>query len=225
MLISDMSGFRLSGVLTFAGRQLPAEARCGVCRLCWDLAASADHCPHCRSSRVASWQRVTSSSVVEPGAVLVPRQPDEEIEAALVVAIERIKKAVVVVAFRGEPFPSKTEIDLASLARFDLGDPARAARFSNFALCPRCDHVFRIENWGLDRAQVAEARRDLEARLAVTVDEKRRLKAETPRHFAAILRATEDAARIRRELEGAMKRQCPPQEWCPRCLCMEFPLS
>lgn len=177
---------------------------------------------------------------MQPGALLVPSIDDEGLqdtlrrfELAVVTSIERIERTVQIVAFLDCPgaFPVKSsinQIEMASFKILDKEDP-RGARFFDFALCPQCDSIFRLQNWDLQltesRDKVVEARRNRICELGKASDERKRLQAVEPNNYEAILRKTADIKRLRRELEFLSKRQCQPQLWCPKCLCTDFPLS
>lgn len=231
-------GYKLTGVLSFVGRPLPKSAQCGVCHLYWDITEYPATCMHCRSNRIAQWQWV-KGGIIQPGALLVPSIDGEglkdklrRIEFAIVTSIQRIQRIVHIVAFLDcAVFPIKISINQIEIASFKIleEEDSRAARFFNFALCPHCDTIFRLQNWDLQLAEsrdkVVTARRNHISELGRVSVERKRLQAVAPYNYEAILKKTADIKRLRRELEFLSRRQCPPQLWCPKCLCSNFPLS
>ena len=99
-----------------------------------------------------------------------------------------------------------------------------------WALCPKCEHVFYVQNGDLANRQV-RAKELPKVKLQKEADEKllretearkAELKTQEPLPTTEILACTAEIKRLRAAIRLSKIRGAPVQDWCPRCLNREF---
>ena len=221
---------RLSSMMS-GDRPLPPIFKCGVCQS--PNEAAAVRCTSCAAARVAPWQRVPGG-LLRAGAVLKARDYADVV--AIVASVGRMRRKMKVVLFAPECAPEVGDLMLNAIAaEWTLCAPSEAnaairQRMLCWGLCPKCEHVFHVQNGDIANRDVrakelpkVTAQREADEKLLGETEAlKEELKAREPLPTAEILACTAEIKRLRTAIRGSKVRAVAVQDWCPRCLNRDF---
>ena len=221
---------RLSSMMS-GDRPLPPQFKCGVCQSA--CPAEEIRCSSCSAARVAPWQRLPGG-LLRAGTVI--KANDYEGVFAIISSVGRMQKRMKVVLFAPEASPEVGDLMLPAIeAEWTVCSAAEAndaiqQHMLCWALCPKCEHVFYVQNGDIANRQV-RAKELPKVKLQKEADEKllretearkAELKTQEPLPTKEILACTAEIKRLRVAIRASKIRGAPVQDWCPRCLNREF---
>ena len=242
---------RLSSMMS-GDRPLPPQFKCGVCQTA--NAAEAIRCSSCSAARVAPWQRLPGG-LLRAGTVI--KANDYEGVFAIISSVGRMQKRMKVVLFAPEASPEVGDLMLPAIeAEWTVCSASEAndaiqQHMLCWALCPKCEHVFYVQNGDIANREVPRGHASLviivltgrlftghvrakelpkvklqkeadEKLLRETEARKAELKTQEPLPTKEILACTAEIKRLRVAIRASKIRGAPVQDWCPRCLNREF---